>query len=55
MKSNILKKDQDDLIRMTKLMSPQKRLMAFYHHSRLIARLALAGKKAREKSKHENK
>jgi len=50
MKSTILLKDQQALIRLHKTMTPAQRLVAFLNHSRLIARLHQAGKATRKRA-----
>ena len=47
MKSNLLNKDRKSLVKIHKAMGPRKRLMAFYHHSRLMGELAYAGRNTR--------
>ena len=44
--SKIIEDDHAALVKAHKAMTPQERLMAFYHHSRLITTLATTGKKA---------
>lgn len=51
-KSKILKKDQDALIKLSKAMTPEERLMAFYHHSQLLHRLAQSNKKRKVLAKN---
>lgn len=48
MKSSILQEDHNDLIRLNRALSPEERLVAFYHHSYFLKQLSLvrkAGKK----------
>jgi hypothetical protein len=49
MKSHVLTKDQQDLIKLSKAMTPQERLIAFLNHSRLGHRLYREGKQHRLK------
>ncbi|MCK5215847.1 MAG: hypothetical protein KAR05_10910 [Candidatus Omnitrophica bacterium] len=42
--SHVIKKDHKDLLRIAKSMKPEERLVAFYHHSRLIYNLYAAGR-----------
>ena len=51
MKSRVLTKGQQDLIKLSKAMTPQQRLVAFLNHSRLVYRLYQAGKRHRLKFK----
>ena len=43
-KSKILLQDHQDLVKLNQSLSPEARLVAFYHHSRLLCLLSLAGK-----------
>ena len=57
MDSRILQQDRKDLIQLNRALSPQERLEAFYHHSRLLSQLSLArgaGKKNDAKSSFSN-
>jgi len=49
MKSNILTRDYQALIGLYRKMSPEKRLVAFFNHSRLIHKLYQAGKAFRSR------
>ncbi len=49
MKSKLLQKDHDEMIAISKRMTPGERLMAHYHHSRLIAEIYQAGATHRKK------
>ncbi|MBI3319095.1 MAG: hypothetical protein HYZ89_00690 [Candidatus Omnitrophica bacterium] len=42
-KSKILQQDRDNLVLLSKRMTPEERLVAFFHHSRLIRQLYQAG------------
>ena len=42
-KSDILQKDRDSLVLLSKRMTPEERLVAFFHHSRLVHQLYQAG------------
>lgn len=44
MKSTILQQDHHDLIKLNRQLSPEERLMAFYHHSQLLCQLSLVKK-----------
>lgn len=44
MKSPILQQDHDDLIKLNQSLSPEERLVAFFHHSRLLSQLSLVRK-----------
>ncbi len=48
MKSAILQQDRDDLIKLNRSLSPEERLVAFYHHSQLLIQLSLVGKAKRK-------
>ena len=43
MKSKILQKEKDELVKLYKSMSPEQRLAAFFNHSFLMYHLAQAG------------
>ena len=47
MKSRVLTKDQQDLIKLSKAMTPQERLIAFLNHSRLVHKFYRAGEQRR--------
>ena len=49
MLSDILKKDRAALIRLSKAMKPEERLVAFLNHSRLIHQIHQAGKAFRNR------
>ena len=49
MKSNILQQDHQELVKINQKLSPQERLVAFYHHSRLLCQLSLLRKKVESK------
>jgi hypothetical protein len=49
-KSKILQKDRDDMIALCKRMKPEERLLAFYHHSRLISQIYEAGVRYRKRT-----
>lgn len=51
MKSKILQKDHEDLIKLIQSLSPEKRLEAFYRHSQLLIQLSLA-RKEKEQDRH---
>lgn len=51
MQSRILQQDHQDLIKLNQSLSPEERLIAFYHHSFLMAQLALAGKVEKRQDK----
>ena len=51
MKSAILEQDHQDLVKLNRSLSPEERLLAFYHHSYLLIHLYLAGKKNKQKKK----
>lgn len=55
MHSKILQQDQDDLIRISKSMTPEERLEAFYNHSQLMTQVYLAGSKFRNQASRSNK
>lgn len=42
--SKILQQDHNDLIRLNQSLSPEERLVAFYHHSKLLSQLSLVRK-----------
>ena len=42
MNSLILKQDHDALIKLNRSLSPEERLLAFFHHSYLLTQLSLA-------------
>ena len=44
MKSTIIQKDHEDLIKLNRSLSPEERLMAFYRHSQLLIQLSLERK-----------
>ncbi len=46
-KSEILQQDYDGLVLLSKRMTPEERLVAFFHHSRLIHQLYQAGARYR--------
>ena len=48
-KSEILQRSRDDTIALCKRMKPEERLLAFYHHSRLIHQIYQAGVRYRKK------
>ena len=41
--SAVMRRDREDMIRRARRMTPEERLAAFFHHSRLITELYLAG------------
>lgn len=41
--SAVMRRDRKDMIRRARRMTPEARLVAFFHHSRLITELYLAG------------
>lgn len=47
MKSALLQKDREELLALSRRLTPEERLVAFYEHSRLVAQMALAGVKHR--------
>ena len=53
-KSEILQKDHEDLLLLYKRMKPEERLMAYFHHSQLIAQVYQAGIKYRLESHHHS-
>ena len=55
MKSKILEKDREALIKLNRSMSPEERLMAFFHHSQLLAQLSLARGKKMKNSRTSKK
>ena len=55
MKSKILQKDQDDLIKLSQKMTPEERLVAFFNHSHLMSKIQKAGQRARFKRKKSQK
>jgi hypothetical protein len=55
MKSKLMQQDHDALIKMHKSMTPEERLMAFYHHSRLMMHVHEAGKELRNRSSSSSK
>ncbi|GEM_PF-6170406 len=50
MKSRILEQDRNDLIALNRILSPQERLEAFYHHSQLLSQLSLVRKASKKKA-----
>ena len=42
MKSAILEQDHEALIKLNRSLSPEERLLAFFHHSQLLCQLSLA-------------
>ena len=42
MKSTILEQDHKALIELNRSLSPEERLLAFFHHSQLLTQLSLA-------------
>jgi len=44
MESLILQQDRKDLIRINKSLTPEQRLVAFFHHSQLLIQLSLSNK-----------
>ena len=50
MKSAILQKDHNDLLKLNHSLSPEERLVAFYHHSQLLSQLSLARKKGEKQN-----
>ncbi len=58
-KSEMLQKDRDNLVLLAQRMTPEERLMAFFHHSKLVYQLYQAGlshrSAVRPPSKHRAK
>ena len=63
MKSKIIQQDHDDLVRLSKSMTPQERLVAFFNHLRLMAEVHQKGldsrkhpslKSSRKQPRHAN-
>jgi hypothetical protein len=58
MKSKVLKSDQQSLLELSRAMTPQMRLEAFYQHSQSLSKISEAGKTYRRKAsfrKHRKK
>lgn len=41
--SSILQKDREEAVALSKRLTPEERLVAYYHHSRLMAQMYRAG------------
>jgi len=54
-KSEILQKDRDGLVLLAKRMTPEERLTAFFHHSRLIHQLYQTGLRYRSAARPPSK
>ncbi len=48
MKSKILQKDHEDMIKLHRKMKPEERLMAYFHHSQLVQQFYQAGLTSRK-------
>ena len=49
MKSKILQKQSEEVVKLCKKMKPQDRLVAYFHHSHLVNKMFQAGAKFRSK------
>jgi hypothetical protein len=47
MKSAVLQHDREEILALSRRLTPEERLVAYYHHSRLIAQMYQAGVRAR--------
>jgi len=54
MESNVLKKDHQALIDLSRAMSPEERLEAFYQHSHLLVQIQESGKAFSKRASPKN-
>jgi len=54
MESNVLKKDHQALIDLSRAMSPEERLEAFYQHSQLLVQIQESGKVSSKRASPKN-
>lgn len=55
MRSTVLQRDHEEMRALSKRMTPEERLVAYYHHSRLIHLMYQAGVRYRKRSLRKQK
>ena len=50
-RSAVMRRDREEMIRRARSMTPEERLVAFYHHARLVTKFYLAGERFRARQR----